>query len=96
MLFSAVYAPRNDSEEDQKRSLQLFMNWTPPFEFKAHYTRADAGGGIAIFEADDPLVILEGISPFTPYFDFDIAPVTEIENAVPIFQKVNDWRDSVS
>ena len=31
-----------------------------------------------------------------PYFDFDIAPVTEIESAVLIFQKVNDWRDSVS
>jgi hypothetical protein len=96
MLFAAVYHPRNDSEESQKRALQLFMNWQPPFEFKAHYSRGDAGGGIAIFEVDDPLVMIEGIAPFTPYLDFDIAPVTEIENAVPVFMKVNEWRDSVS
>ena len=95
MLFAAVYTPRNESEDAQKRSLQLFMSWTPPFEFKAHYTRADGNGGIAIFEVDEPTVLLEGIAPFTTFFDFDIAPVTEIENAVPVFQRVNEWRDSV-
>lgn len=54
MLFAAIYTPHSVTEEAQKRSLQLFMNWTPPFEFKAHYARADANGGIAILEADDP------------------------------------------
>jgi hypothetical protein len=73
----------------------FFTNWTPPFEFKAHYTRADGKGGIAIFDANEPTVILEGIAPFTTFFDFDVTPVTEVENAVPVFQRVNDWRDSV-
>jgi hypothetical protein len=95
MLFAAVYTPKNETEDSQKRSLQLFSSWTPPFEFKSHHTRADGKGGIAIFEADDPRVVLEGIAPFTPFFDFDVTPVTEVENAVPVFQQVNDWRDSV-
>jgi hypothetical protein len=95
MLFAAIYTPKNESEESQKRSLQLFTSWTPPFEFKAHYSRADGKGGIALFEADEPAVVLEGIAPFTPFFDFDVAPVTEIENAVPVLLQVNAWRDSV-
>lgn len=37
MLFAAIYAPRDSvSEESQKRGLQLFTNWSPPYEFKAH------------------------------------------------------------
>jgi hypothetical protein len=95
LLFATVYTPKNESEAAQERSLKLFMNWTPPFEFKSHYARADGKGGIGIFEADDPAVILEGVAPFTPFFDFEVVPVTEIENAVPVFNKVNAWRDSV-
>jgi hypothetical protein len=95
MLFTAIYTPKNESEQSQRRSLQLFTIWKPPFEFKAHYARADGKGGIAIFDADDPAVVLEGIAPFTPFFDFEVTPVTEIENAVSVFQRVNEWRDSV-
>ena len=95
MLFATVYTPKNESEESQRRSLQLFTSWTPPFEFKAHYARADGKGGIAVFEADDPAVVLEGIAPFTPFFDFEVTPVVEIEAAVPVLAKTNEWRDSV-
>jgi hypothetical protein len=95
MLFAALYTTRDPSEESDKRGLQLFTNWAPPFEFKHHWARADGKGGIAIFEADDPAVVLEGISPFTAYFDFEVTPVLEVEQAVPVFMKVNAWRDSV-
>jgi uncharacterized protein DUF3303 len=95
MLFAAIYTPHNPTEESQKRSLQLFTSWQPPFEFKAHYARGDGKGGIAIFEADEPTVVLEGIAPFTPFFDFEVVPVAAIETAVPVFQRVNEWRDSI-
>ncbi len=96
MLFTAVYTPKGTAtEESQKRSLQLFASWNPPFEFRAHYARADGRGGVAVFEADDPAVVMEGILPFTPFFDFDVAPAVDIQAAVPVFQRVNDWRDSV-
>jgi len=95
MLFAAIYTWIHGDEEAQKRSLELFSSWKPPFEFKAHYARADGKGGIAVIEADDPAALTEGISTFTPFFDFDLVPILEIEQAVPIFQRVNEWRDSV-
>ena len=96
MLFVAIYRPRQPTEESEKRSLALFASWEPPFTFTAHWARADGNGGVAIFEADDAAVVLEGIEPFTPFFDFELSPVVEIMDAVPIFMKMNAWRDSVA
>ena len=96
MLFAAMYRLRDASEEGERRSLQLFTSWQPPFEFKSHYALADGSGGIAIFEADSEAQVLEGTGVWWPWFDFEVLPVLPIEEAVPIFQKINDWRASVS
>ena len=96
MLFVAVYKGKDTAtEETAKRQLQLFLSWQPPFEFKHHWARADQNGGIALFEADSAAVVLEGIAPWTVYLDFEVAPVIPIEQAVPVIQKTNAWRDSV-
>jgi hypothetical protein len=95
VLFAAIYTTTNTSEEAQQRSLQLFTSWQPPIDFKAHWARADGNGGIAIFEADDATVVLEAIAPFTPFFDFETVPVVDIEQAVPVFAKSQEWRASV-
>ena len=96
MLFAAIYTPRESwTEEAQKRSLALFSNWQPPFEFKANYSRSDGRGGIAIIESDDAAAVLEGVSTFTPFFDFELTPIVDIESAVPVFSRVNEWRDAI-
>jgi hypothetical protein len=95
MLFMAIYRLRDPSEESHKRVLELFMNWKPPFEIKAHYSRADGNGGVALFEATDAAVVLEGAHPWLPFFDVDICPALDMQESVPIFMRVNDWRDSV-
>ena len=96
MLFVALYKRKdNSTEETAKRQLQLFLSWQPPFEFKGHWARADQNGGVAIFEAESAAVVFEGIAPWTVYLDFEIAPVLPIEEAVPVLQKTNAWRDSV-
>ena len=96
MLFAAIYTPRGTvTEESQKRSLQLFTNWQPPFEFKANYTRGDGKGGISIIESDSVEAVIEGIAPWAPFFEFDVTPVMPIEDALPALQRANDWRDSV-
>lgn len=95
MLFAAIYTTTNTTEEAQQRSLQLFTSWQPPVDFKAHYARADGSGGIAIFEADDAAVVLESVAPFTPFFDFETVPVLEIEQAIPVFARTQEWRGSV-
>jgi hypothetical protein len=96
VLFAAIYTPRDSvTEEQQKRSLQLFTSWTPPFEFKSHYARGDGEGGIAILESETADAVIEGISPWAPFFKFDITPVIDIEQAIPLFQRGYEWRDSV-
>ena len=97
MLFGVLYSPRaNVTEETQKRGLRLFANWSPPFEFKANYSRGDGKGGIAIVETDSVEAIIEGIAPWVPFFEFEVTPVMDIQAAVPALQRAQDWRDSVS
>jgi hypothetical protein len=97
MLFGVLYSPRdNVTEETQKRGLRLFTNWSPPFEFKANYSRGDGKGGIAIVETDSVEAIIEGIAPWVPFFEFEVTPVMDIQAAVPALQRAQEWRDSVS
>lgn len=97
MLFGVLYKPRGGVTEDmEKRSLQLFTQWSPPFEFKVHYSRGDNGGGIGIVETDSAEAIIEGIAPWIPFFEFEVMPVVDIQEAVPVVQRVHAWRDSVS
>jgi Protein of unknown function (DUF3303) len=97
MLFAVRYTVRNATEENQKRSLNLFTQWQPPpgYEFKAHYALCDGRGGLVIAEASSAAALLEAHAPWAPFFDFETTPILEIESAVPIFQKVNAWRDSI-
>ena len=98
MLFSIVYTSTHIDEEGDKRSIDLFKNWTSPagFEFKSHYAFADGSGGAAIVDVASPEAMLEALTPFQAFNDFEAVPVVEISAAVPIFDKVNAWRDSVS
>ena len=97
MLFAMTYTARNPTEKKDKRSLNLFLHWKPPsgYVFKSHYALADGTGGIGIIESSSAEAILEAHSPWAPFFDFRIVPLVEIDKAVPIFQRVNEWRDSI-
>jgi hypothetical protein len=97
MLFAVIYTARDVTEEKDKRSLKLFTNWKPPagYEFKAHYALADGSGGVALVEAGSAAALLEAHAPWGPFFDFRSVPAVEIDTAVPVFQRVNAWRDSV-
>jgi Protein of unknown function (DUF3303) len=97
MLFAVMYTVRDATEESQKRSLNLFTKWAPPagYVFKAHYALCDGTGGLVIAETNSAAALLEAHAPWAPFFDFETIPLLEIESAVPIFQKVNAWRDSI-
>jgi hypothetical protein len=95
VLFGIVYTERNPSEESQRRSLQLFTNWQPPVEFKGHWAFA-TGGGMAIVETENSASLVEAVAPFTPFFDFKVEPVVNVDDGVTIFTKTNAWRESVT
>lgn len=95
--FEVLYSTReNVTEATQKRGLRVLTNWSPPFEFKANYSRGDGKGGIGIVETDSAEAIIEGITPWVPFFEFEVTPVMDIQAAVPALQRARDWRDSVS
>jgi len=98
MLFAISYEPRGDvTEEVEKRSLQLFTNWTPPtgYEIKAHYSLSDGSGGLTIVEVDSAATLLEAASPWGPFLKFKTVPIVDIAETVPIAQKAYAWRDTV-
>ena len=97
MLFVVTYRPRGDiTEEEEKRSLKMFTNWTPPqgFEFKSHYVTG-SGKNVAIVEVSSAAVLLEAMAPWGPYLDFDSEPCVDVTEAVAITQKAYAWRDSI-
>jgi len=97
MLFLISYKERSRwNEDDDKRVLKLFTNWKPPggMEVKSHYARSD-GGGFLIAEVNSAAAVMEANAPWIAFFDFQVVPIVEITEAVPMLQRTNAWRDSV-
>lgn len=98
MLFAVSYQVRaNATEESQSRALRLFANWKPPetYTFKAHYANADGSGGLALVETDSAAAALQVHGAWTPYFEFKLVPVVEMDQAVQIGFANVKWRESV-
>ena len=93
LLLITFRARESYTEEVGRRGLELFARWEPPEGFRIlhHYLRAD-GGGIAIVEAETAAAVLD----FTMSFDFEhtyeVTPVVEASEAVPIYRKIEEWR----
>ena len=87
-----------DAEADVKRGLAAFAAWTPPagVTFHQFLGRLDGGGGYAVSETDDPALVAEGPAKFAPWFDFEVVPVVDIMEIVPIAQEAIAFRDGIS
>jgi hypothetical protein len=97
MLFVITYKVRDSiTEEKERRNLKEFAAWKPPagIEIKSHY-HAPGLMGFVTCEAASPAALVEYILAFTPYFEHQVYPVVDIQEAVPIIQRVYAWQDSV-
>lgn len=96
MLIGGTYQFRPGA--DQRQGLNRFLAWTPPsgFVFQGHWARADASGGIFVAEADSAAAVFEATSTFADLIEFEIVPIMDIMESVPISAKVLDWVDSVN
>jgi Protein of unknown function (DUF3303) len=97
MLVGGTYRFRA-SVDDQRVGLKRFQAWTPPvgFTFQGHWATADGMGGMFIAEADSAAAALEATAAFADLIEFQLVPVLDIMEAVPISARVLDWIDSVS
>jgi hypothetical protein len=97
MLFLVSYRPRAGRVEgEEKRVLNLFVNWKPPqgSTIKAHYARAD-GGGLVIFDSNSAISSVEALAPWVAFLDYEIVPIVEMAEALPLLQRAVAWRESV-
>jgi len=97
MLFGMIYTLRNPTEQTDRRTLNLFTNWTPPqgFAFKSHYEFSDGSGGMGTVEVASPEAMYEAVAPYRDTLEFKMSPVVEVSVAVPILQKAHAWADSI-
>ena len=103
MKYFLSWTPRGggsaaETEQALKGSLAAFSKWSPPagVTFHQFLSRLDTGGGYAVVESDDPMLVAEGPAKFAPWFDFVVVPVVDIMEAIPVVQEAVAFRDSLS
>ena len=96
MLVGGTYRFRDGV--DQRVGLKRFQAWKPPagFTFQGHWSTADGMGGMFIAEADSAAAAFEAAAAYADLLEFNIVPVLDIMEAVPINARVFDWIDSVT
>jgi hypothetical protein len=75
MVFCIVYTPLQP-EGSAGAGIELFGDWRPPLAFSEHW-RFAAGGGIGLVEAQTVAELSRALSPFAPFFAFQVARVEE-------------------
>jgi hypothetical protein len=97
VLFHVMWQFTDQSEESERRSLEVFASWTPPegADFQGFYGFADGTGGVAIIEVDNAATLTRTTAPFTPWLSFTVTPIVPIEEAAAIAGEAVTFRDSV-
>ena len=95
MLLGGTYRFR--AGNDPRVGLKRFQAWTPPtgFTFQGHWATADGNGGMFIAEADSAAAALEATAAFADLIEFQLVPVLDIMESVPINLRVLGWINSV-
>jgi hypothetical protein len=103
MKYHVTWTPRPggspaEAEVAQRRGLDVFAKWSPPegITFHQFLVRLDTQGGYAVVETDDPKLAAEGPAKFSPWFDFEVTPVLDMTDGLPIAEEALDFRASIS
>jgi hypothetical protein len=89
-LFMTTYRYRDGLDEDDLRDLtKRFTEVGNAPGTIAHYARLDGRGGVVIHEdVGDSADTFETTLRYSPWIDFEVTPVTTIEEAFPVIQRV--------
>ncbi len=74
-------AERVDGAEAAQK---LLANWTPSGQIVQWLERCDGTGGFAVTEIDDSSALLRDLALWSPWFTFEVTPVVDIVDAIPI------------
>lgn len=97
MLFHVTWEFVDQSEEAERRSLEVFQVWQAPAgaEFQGFYGFADGSGGVALIEADSAQALARTTAPWAPWLRFEVTPIIPIEESAAIAGEGIAFRDSV-
>jgi hypothetical protein len=85
------------NHDDGKSILSAFAKWQIPADqnYKEFLTRIDGEGGFAVIETDNQAGLMDGISKFLTWLEFDIVPVLDIMDGVAVLAAGAEFRESV-
>jgi len=89
-LYMTVYRYREHlSEEDMRTLAKKFAELGLSPTVIAHYERLDGKGGFMVEELpEDAESNYELTIKYTPWIEFDVFPITTMEEAFPVIQRV--------
>lgn len=89
-LFMTTYRYRENLDADDLRQLtKKFAEIGAAPNTIAHYTRLDGQGGVVIqSDGGDHAKVFEVTIQYAPWMEFEVTPVTTIEEAFPVIQGI--------
>jgi hypothetical protein len=90
ILYMITYRYRESlGEEDLRTLTKKFVEFgTAPGTF-AQYERLDGKGGFVLQEMTvDPQLVYENLLHYAPWIEFEVFPITKMEDAFPVIQRV--------
>jgi hypothetical protein len=103
MKYVVTWKPRPggsaaENEASAARLLEVYSKWAPAPDTIIHQfvVRADGEGGFAVTEGDDIAGGALGIFKLSPFFEYTIYPVLDVEEAVGLFAEAVEWRQSIT
>jgi hypothetical protein len=96
MKYVLAWEFRANSEETTARGLQIFGSWAPSegINFLQFVGRVDGRGGFAVIETEDPTLIAHGVAIFSPFAEYSVYPVLDIQESVRITGEAAEFRRS--
>ncbi len=85
------------NHDDGKSILEAFAKWQTPADQKwsEFLSRVDGGGGFAVIETANQAGLMDGVSKFLTWLEFDIVPVIDIMEGVSNLAAGAEFRESV-
>ena len=82
---------------DRKAILAAHSKWQIPADqnYREFLSRVDGEGGFAVIETNNQAGLLDGVSKFTTWLEFDIVPLVDIMDGVSVLAAVAEFRESV-
>lgn len=88
-MYMVTYRYRDGLGENDLRTLtKKFLEFGTPAGTIAQYERLDGKGGFVLQEVDNPEGIKENLLHYAPWIDFEVFPITTMEDAFPLIQRV--------